>query len=338
MIYSVKVPGKIIVSGEHSVVYNKPALAMAVNRYTVAESKSIISKRIEFEFSDLVTGSSLSYDIDEIHQIIDCTNNRYQEFIDKKIAVSSVLPETLQLFPYACGLLLKKYGMTMKHGVSIKIETTIPIGCGMGSSASVSLGVLQAFSVQLNVTPDHSELFQLALQCEHLKHGQSSGLDPFVCLHGGLVKYTKNDQKKLAMPNMEFFLVFTGKPQSSTGQCVMSVREKVKNQLVWDQIENITETMMTVMTENDVSGFASTIRENHRLLCDIGVVPDRVQSFIREIEHIGGAAKISGAGSVSGDSAGIVMVVGKKDLKRLCKKYNYALLPIKGDNDGLRCC
>jgi len=68
--------------------------------------------------------------------------------------------------------------------------------------------------------------------------------------------------------------------------------------------------MEDALRKEDSALLWTSIRENHRLLSDIGVVPHRVQHLIAEIENVGGAAKICGAGSVSGDHAGVVWVYG----------------------------
>ena len=66
----------------------------------------------------------------------------------------------------------------------------------------------------------------------------------------------------------------------------------------------MTEEVRTYLENNEQSKLYESIRANHRLLDQIGVVPERVGQFIREIESHGGAAKICGAGSVDGEAAG----------------------------------
>ena len=76
----------------------------------------------------------------------------------------------------------------------------------------------------------------------------------------------------------------------------------------------------------------AAVRENHRLLVGIGVVPESVQHLVSEIEAQGGAAKICGAGSIRGDSAGIVWVVG--EAARAERKDS--LITLEGDPYGAR--
>jgi hypothetical protein len=68
--------------------------------------------------------------------------------------------------------------------------------------------------------------------------------------------------------------------------------------------------MEDALLKEDAVLLWNSVRENHRLLCEIGVVPTRVKKMIEAIEALGGAAKICGAGSVTGENAGVVWVVG----------------------------
>lgn len=79
------------------------------------------------------------------------------------------------------------------------------------------------------------------------------------------------------------------------------------------------------------------VRANHQLLVNIGVVPERVRTFIEQIEAIGGAAKISGAGAIRGDAAGMVLVLMENEAKltQLCRQFQYELQTIQGEARGV---
>ncbi len=66
----------------------------------------------------------------------------------------------------------------------------------------------------------------------------------------------------------------------------------------------------------------------------IGVVPERVQRLIREIESVGAAGKICGAGSCRGKNAGVVLVVTETDVTSIVEKYGYQMFRIKGNPCG----
>jgi mevalonate kinase len=79
------------------------------------------------------------------------------------------------------------------------------------------------------------------------------------------------------------------------------------------------------------------IQANHHLLVSVGVVPERVQHFIKQVEEQKGAAKICGAGAVAGDNAGAVLVMmdDKLALHSLCRRFDYQLLSVTCESRGL---
>ena len=95
--------------------------------------------------------------------------------------------------------------------------------------------------------------------------------------------------------------------------------------------------MDSALQSNQIESVMQTISQNHALLVKIGVVPVAVQSFITDIQHIGGAAKICGAGSIAGNKAGVVLVVTQDEaaLKELCSQYHYNILPVTGEKRGV---
>ena len=75
---------------------------------------------------------------------------------------------------------------------------------------------------------------------------------------------------------------------------------------------------------NNQKELINNIKENHKLLDKIGIVPSNISKFIKEIELFNGGAKISGAGAIRGNNAGIIFAICKeKYLNKICKKYNY---------------
>ena len=92
------------------------------------------------------------------------------------------------------------------------------------------------------------------------------------------------------------------------------------------------------MATNRIFALQKLIRENHQLLVEIGVVPTKAQNFIVDIEQLNAAAKTSGAGSVAGDNAGVVLVISDEIevIKNICARYNYELIPIQIETRGLR--
>jgi mevalonate kinase len=135
---------------------------------------------------------------------------------------------------------------------------------------------------------------------------------------------------------MKMYLVETGTPEATTGECVVQVKEQFQHDLIWNDFEAVTNEVEKAVRENNSTLMRSLIRENHRLLCRIGVVPQKVQQFIIDVETAGGAAKICGAGAIRGQNGGVVLVLADFMPSSLAEKYGYNVSPVRGDPLGTR--
>ncbi|MGD9153228.1 MAG: mevalonate kinase [Gammaproteobacteria bacterium] len=285
-------PGKLILSGEHAVVYGMPAIAMAVNRFVITtlipntEVKSNFDKLIQFTINNFAGHFNVSVD-----------------------------------------------------SLDIKIDSNIFIGCGMGSSAAIALSIIGVLAEYFEIKLTKDEYFNLAQMSEKLQHGRPSGVDAYTCLHGGCVYFQRGKIKSCQIDNkLLMFMVNTGKPSVNTGECVAEVAKEFGDSKIWYEFAEVTNELTNILATNDVSELKKFIRANHRLLVEIGVVPQKIQKFIAEVEQANAAAKICGAGSVVGDNAGVVLIVADKinAVKNVCRRYNFDLVPIQIETRGLR--
>ncbi len=285
-------PGKVILSGEHAVVHGRPALAMCVERGVYAQWTPVEEPTVEI---CLPGTSPVRRTIPELRELSLDVQDRHQAFLRGDLPVAGITdgPETL--------LLTALYDARPQTGGKLEIESSLPLGSGMGSSAACLLSLFRAVRPEWN----DSTLFDHALACEHLQHGRSSGLDVAVCLSGSAVwaeNGTFSPLPNVLPANVAFY--HTGKPQSSTGECVSAVADRFPApHPIWEEFEAVTKRFRT---EPHLS---PAIQENHRLLSRIGVVPEPIQEAVDDIEANGGAAKICGAGSIRGAAAGVIMVM-----------------------------
>ncbi len=328
-------PGKLILSGEHAVVHGQPALAMAVNRYAVASVGRGLLPKISLDLSDLSHSSQLT--LQDLLSIKERVKRKYQRFVRGEYHIRDVLRKPFELVQAALGIMAGSQNITLPDGMKIHVTSDIPIGSGMGSSAASILCVMKAASLHLNVPVSTDILYQMALEAENLQHGNSSGLDLRVSLHGGCIYMHGSQIETREVPAFTLYLVNTGTPQSSTGECVNDVARHFASGELGPQFGAVTNQMDAALREQSLHAMQDAVRANHRLLVQIGVVPEAVQQFITEIEAGHGAAKICGAGAVAGDRAGIVMVMteDEEQLAALCRKFHYELIPVKGESRGV---
>jgi len=328
-------PAKLILSGEHAVLYGQPALAMAVNRYTTATVTAEKEPYVLFDLPDLAHHSRL--DLSSLKQIKDKIQHHYQRFVQGELRIAEVLQGPFELVHFAMGMLAQAFPLTLSPGMRIQVQSDIPMGCGMGSSATTILSVMQAISSYLHLPLSPQILLPLALTVENVQHGLSSGLDLHVACHGGCWYVQGSERQARPLPTLPLYLVHTGTPSVTTGQCVEKVAAHFQSSSLSEDFGAVTRSLDTALQQACAVTLGEALRANHQLLTHIGVVPERVQQFISQVHALSGAAKICGAGAIAGDHAGVVLValMEQTELASLCKRFDYSFTAVVGDERGL---
>lgn len=327
-------PGKLILSGEHAVVYGRPALAMAIDRCAQSVISLGADDLVSFNLVDLK--ESDSFTLRALGDLKTRVQRNYQLFLNGEMGIRDVLHKPIELFEYAFIILLDGLHLKFSDGVNIQTQSNIPIGCGMGSSAATILSLLRGIGHYFRVEFRPDWFLKYSLEAEKLQHGFPSGVDSFISLNGGCALFQNGQASPVPLPRLAMYLVNTGTPVATTGECVVDVKSKFERDLIWNDFEAVTLALEKAVRANKLEDVQQAIRENHRLLARIGVVPAKVQQFIGELEAQGGAAKICGAGSVLGDNAGMVLVLAEKAPADLCQRYGYELSTVRGDPLGAR--
>lgn len=277
----VSVPGKIILAGEHAVVYGEPALVAAVGLRMRIETEWIKEKGIK---------------------ITDKHND-------------------LSLVKKAIEICLKEGGID--KGVKVKIDSQIPIGLGLGSSAAMATAIVWCLLKKSSQTIKDGVIKQI----EDIQHGNSSGVDQVIVGEGGVIKYKKGRGfEKIKLDGLNnLLLVDSGKPRESTGEMVAIVGENK------DKYKDIFKRMGEISDDWQVK----EIKENQRLLESIGVIGQKARKMVREIEKAGGMAKICGAGGIKTGSG--IMLCFHENIDKLIQlvkenkwKYYQVELGVKG--------
>lgn len=384
-----KAPGKVIIAGEHAVIYGQPALACAINLTTMA--------KCQWQTTSAPIGTitlclphqqwQVSYTLTQLKAFTNAVITRYQGFLQGRLTQQQVLPNQGDLLVAAIGFVCYFSGIDQlqyletwiqNKEIRINITTELLLGSGMGSSASLvaaSLGALliasqkpvndtQPLTKTLSTQGIKDILFALTYQCEQWQHGRSSGLDPTVCVYGGGWMMQQGQSTPINMPAIApLFIVNTGAPDATTGECVQYVAQrfgegndkypvdenvKVSAIAPWCYFGEVTNTIKTLFTQASATKVCSintkaapsllaAFCENQRLLQNLGVVPDNVIRFVKEIEKHQCAAKISGAGSTKGQQAGLVLVAGMEEitLAPLCQAYGYSYWSLQPQHEGI---
>ncbi|MEH6576593.1 MAG: mevalonate kinase [Amphritea sp.] len=333
-------PGKLILSGEHSVVYGAPAIALAVKRHVIShcavtdQSVSLASASLSWSLPDLKREGVISWaDLVALGEYLD---QRYTLFEQDRLPVGQILESPQQLLLYAVAQLLP--AVLPATGISLEVKSQLPAGAGMGSSAAATASVLTLFADYFGHAFPLTEKYRLVRYCERLCHGRGGMIDAATVTHGGLIQVQDGQIQSLDFPLGDgWYYVNSGNPAVGTGECVDYVRQQHASDLIWQRFADITEALMRQIKRREDP--LESLHENHQLLSQIGVVPEPVSRFIEQLEKCGGAGKISGAGAIRGNGGGALVVYAPNiDLTSLCDKFGYSFLAIEEDSEGARLC
>jgi mevalonate kinase len=189
-------PGKIILFGEHAVVYGQPALAVPVTQVQA-------EVRIDKIFSPGIR--------------INAPNIQLNEKLDA-LAPSHPLAATVRNT-------LAALEVDSLSNVAILIRSTIPVASGLGSGAAVSVAIIRALAQQVKKELSDEQVSALAFETEKLYHGTPSGIDNTVITYGKSVYFVKGQPIELLRVKKPFTIVIgdTGIP-ASTKEAVRDVR------------------------------------------------------------------------------------------------------------------
>ncbi|MEE8525131.1 MAG: mevalonate kinase [Thermoanaerobaculia bacterium] len=320
----VSASGKSILMGEHAAVYGRPALVAAVDRRLTVEMSARDDSTVVLELPGV--GVSTVVEWGEIDDYTLRARGRWEAY-DRDPGPEAFRrlrgDDPAHLVKVALGEAAGFLGEKDGRGLELRLESEIPVGAGFGSSAAAAVAVVRGLVALRGRRIAADELHRVTLDVERRQHGRPSGIDNATVILGGLVWAERDADDRLTtsplapgspvLENVEIFN--TGEPAESTGDVVAAVRERVRAEperyeALLDRMEAATRELRRALESADdpARRVVGLMREFEACLEALGVVPEPVRQIVREIEKRGGAAKISGAGALSGDGAGSVLV------------------------------
>jgi mevalonate kinase len=267
-------PGKIILFGEHAVVYGQPALAVPV---TQVEAEV----RIDKIFSSGIR--------------INAPNIQLNEKLDA-LATSHPLAATVRNTLHALEVV-------SLSNVAILIRSSIPVASGLGSGSAVSVAMIRALAKHLEKDLTDEQVSELAFETEKLYHGTPSGIDNTVVTYARPVYFVKDRPIEVLQVKKPFTIVIgdTGIP-ASTKESVRDVRiqhhkRPERYETLFAAIGSIARTARQLIESGMPESFGPLMDENHALLRSMKVSSPELDHLVKVARNAGAlGAKMSGGG------------------------------------------
>ncbi|MDH5482758.1 MAG: mevalonate kinase [Candidatus Bathyarchaeota archaeon] len=277
-------PAKVILFGEHFVVYGEPAIVLAIDTRAYAKIENRDDERLCLHSSNLNLSAYFEDGTFKVEQ--GNTREARMKFEPIRLAAERVL---------------EMYG---KHvGLNIEINSTVPVAAGLGSSAAVVAAVTAAAATLLSVKISKQDIFQITFEAEKIVHGTPSGIDPAISTFGGALLFQMDTGFKPLDVKMDIPLVIgdTGVERLTRVQVekVRQVREKYP-QVVEPMMFAAREIVLRAIDaikKNDMNTLGDLMNINHALLYGLGVSDESLEWLINAARKAGAfGAKLTGAG------------------------------------------
>ncbi len=309
------VPAKVILFGEHFVVYGKRALATAINRRLAVGVSSRDKRGYHVKIENIPT-FGLELDLESGSE----ANKKVQPYKDYSNAT-----EALAYVKSAIEYLEERYGLG-NEGVELEITSEIPLSAGLGSSAATCVATIAALKEYFGIEGDLEAIRSDAHSVEKLVQGAASPIDTGISTYGGYVLVERNVVKQVQLPELNLIVgCISSIPLSmeSTKASDLGLKTKklvagVKDRRelftsvfdsVFDAADDLTAQAIQAIEDGNLVKLGALMNINHGLLDAIGVVPRRLSELVKVSQELGAlGAKVTGAGG-SDEMGGVGSVV-----------------------------
>ena len=267
-------PGKIILFGEHAVVYNRPALAVPVTQV-----------KVDVEVTDSEsTGIHIHAPIIDLHAELNT--------LPPDHAIGSVILKVFSAF-----------GISNPPPLKINITSTIPVAAGLGSGAAVSAALIRALALHLAYPLTNEQVNDMVFEIEKLHHGTPSGIDNTVITFSKPVYFVKGQPIETFKVGKPFTIVIgdTG-VAAPTKESVGDVRklwleDQNKFEVLFNEIGKISQTARDSIESGQPEQLGGLMDQNHALLQQLTVSSNELDNLVTAARDAGAlGAKLSGGG------------------------------------------
>lgn len=268
------VPGKIILFGEHAVVYGRPALAVPVTQVQANVEVSESDRRGIWIHAPAVDLRAELNTLPSDHPVASVIHNF--------LFLSRLSP-----FP----------------DLQVEISSTIPVASGLGSGAAVTVALIRALAAHFNFPMTDEQVNAFAYEIEKLHHGTPSGIDNTVITYARPVYFVKGKPIETLRVGQPFTILIgdTG-IRAPTKESVGDVRklweaEKPKWEAIFDEAGGIAREARAAIKSGKREKLGELMNQNHALLQEMTVSSPELDRLVMAACEAGAlGAKMSGGG------------------------------------------
>ena len=266
--------GKVILLGEHAVVYGKHALVLPIP-YAVTATVSNTGTGLSL----VVPEWGLSRDIQ--------SDNGNDSGIDDAVK-----------------LILRELGID-RDGFAIHVRSALPRAMGLGSSAAFAVAIVRAFDAALELGLDDARVNEVAFECEKFAHGTPSGVDNTLATYARPMLFRNSDKlqfRELELAEPPPLVIASSGRSGMTHEQVAGVRARYDQNrahytAIFDQIDALSIAGAAALGRADYAKLGELMNICNGLLNAIGVSTPQLEHMIGLARHAGASgAKLTGAG------------------------------------------
>jgi mevalonate kinase len=268
-------PGKIILLGEHAVVYGRPAIAAPVWQ-TVATAT----------VTSLGAGSGSVIVAQDLGETVRLQNGA----ADQPLAL-------------VARLALAELGIDQEPDWQIELHSTIPIASGLGSGAALSTALVRALFAHAGRVAEPPTVSRIVYESERIYHGTPSGIDNTVIAYGTPIWFVRGQPAEAFVPPVPFTLAIADSGiRSPTKETVGDVRrgweaQPARYEALFNAIAAVVHAGRKAIAAGDLALLGELMDEDHALLAQLGVSSDPLERLVAAAEGAGAlGAKLSGGG------------------------------------------
>ena len=304
-------PAKVILFGEHFIVYGGKAILCSIDKRITVESQISNNDTISIK-SEL---GSINVSKDESAKNVD---SRFRPIV--------FLAQTI----------LEQFNS--RSGLEISIASDIPSGVGLGSSSACCVAAAASIS-GLFTHYSKEKILEIAISAEKTIFENVSGADTSICTYGGIIEYTKQEIRGLEIKPKFQLIIANSNIAHSTTEVVLRVKQFKEKELdlfsmLCQNESSLVEEALDALKKNDLKIIGEKMLVNQSHLQKIGVSNSTLDSMVNTITNVAYGAKLTGAG----DGGCIVALVDDSNLEKTLdalKSQNYECFAAKIDTLGI---